>query len=191
MRFDHYGSPIPLGANSPAHRSKLISERQCAFAASCRIGISVAARVNFKENLHLSGAETGRPIEPIAGASNMPRSVSVFRLPILIVVAALAPVAAHAQTYTTIDDPLGAHGTYVEGLSGGTVVGFYVDSVGHTHGFSYDGSAYTTIDNPLGVNGTYIHGIDGGIIVGSDYDNKNALHGFRYDGTTSPRWIIP
>ncbi len=39
-------------------------------------------------------------------------------------------------TYTAIDDhPLGEGRTYVQDISGDDIVGYYIDSSGHTHGF--------------------------------------------------------
>ena len=42
---------------------------------------------------------------------------------------------ANAQTFTTLDDPLGVHGTYARGISGNNVVGLYEDSSSRSHGF--------------------------------------------------------
>jgi hypothetical protein len=76
--------------------------------------------------------------------------------------------------FTTLDDPLaglvgilgsGMH-TTTAGVSGGTIVGDYLDSEAGSHGYVYDGSTYTTLDDSLGVNGTYVTGIDGTTIVG-------------------------
>jgi len=52
--------------------------------------------------------------------------------------------SVRAQTYTILDDPLGVNGTYVNGISGNNIVGYYVDSSGHNNGFLYNGSTYTT-----------------------------------------------
>jgi probable HAF family extracellular repeat protein len=83
-------------------------------------------------------------------------------------------------TYTTIDDPLGANGTFAYGISdAGQIVGTYVDSSNKTHGFLYSGGTYTTIDDPLGANGTTAFGInDAGQIVGQYIDGGGFEHGF-------------
>src|SRR5712672_2765341 len=77
-----------------------------------------------------------------------------------------------AGTYTTIDDPLGAHSTEALGINGsGQIVGLY--AIGSAqHGFLYNptGGIYTTIDFP-GANGTFAQGINAaGQIVGQYRD---------------------
>jgi hypothetical protein len=93
------------------------------------------------------------------------------------------------STYTTLDVP-GAHqgpnqGTFIFGISGGNVVGyytsntFYPESVTYENrGFIYDGSTFTTLNFP-GANSTRALAVSGGNVVG-DYDG----HGFIYDGST-------
>ena len=41
----------------------------------------------------------------------------------------LSAIPAAAQTFTTIDDPLGTKGTYACGVSGSNVVGYYFDCI--------------------------------------------------------------
>lgn len=77
----------------------------------------------------------------------------------------------NGQTFRTIDDPLGAGGTQIFGISGNNIVGTYVDSLGASHGFLYNGSTFTTINDPLANEtanlGTSVHGISSsGEIVG-------------------------
>src|SRR5215470_15375265 len=76
-----------------------------------------------------------------------------------------------AITYTTLDDPsAGPIGTFPQGISGGSIVGWYYDSSIAAHGFLYNGLTYTTLDNPLGTGGTFPSGISGGKVVGSYND---------------------
>ena len=114
-------------------------------------------------------------------------------------------------SYTTIDDPKavynvagnigyyppggygpiledtefdGYSGTFATGISGGNIVGWYVDGSGYNHGFLYNGSTYTTLDDPNGVGSTYAQGIDGKNIVGWYVDTNGYTHGFIYNGST-------
>ena len=75
-------------------------------------------------------------------------------------------------------------GTFPSGISGGNIVGWYVDANGYAHGFLYNGSAYTTLDDPHGVGSTYAQGINGGNIVGWYVDANGDTHGFLYNGST-------
>lgn len=97
----------------------------------------------------------------------------------------------NGTNYVTVDDPLATHvrnpldnsqpgalGTFVNGIYGNVVVGYYYDSNYLGHGFLYDGTTYTTIDDPLGVKGTAINGIDGNNLVGSYVDGNGVEHGF-------------
>ncbi len=90
----------------------------------------------------------------------------------------------NGTTFTTLDDPAASVGnTYAQGISGGTIVGWYVSPTGGTHGFSYNGSTWTTLDEPEATNGTYVEGISGSTIVGS-YVDGSGTHGFVFNGTT-------
>ncbi len=86
--------------------------------------------------------------------------------------------SVQAQTYTTLDDPLGVNGTWAYGISGNNIVGSYTDGSGNNYGFLYNGSTYTTLDDPLGVWGTWVSGIDGNNIVGYYTDSSGYAHGF-------------
>ena len=51
------------------------------------------------------------------------------------------PLALGQGTYTQIDEPDGANGTYVQGIDGaGDIVGFYTDASVTTHGFLLSGA---------------------------------------------------
>jgi hypothetical protein len=85
------------------------------------------------------------------------------------------------KTYTVIQPPA-AGLTSAQGISGSTVVGYYLAS-GADHGFVFDGVNYTTFDVP-GALGTSLYGIDGNKYVGTYSDASKLLHGFLYDGTS-------
>jgi len=78
----------------------------------------------------------------------------------------------------------GYGGTFASGISGGNIVGWYVDMSGDTHGFLYNGSTYATLDDPNGVGSTYAQGISGNNIVGFYTDHTGKTHGFLYNGKT-------
>lgn len=91
----------------------------------------------------------------------------------------------NGSTFDTLDDPFaGPNGTEAHGVSGNTVVGYYVDANGVDHGFSYNGSIYSTLDDPLGVNGSEALGVSGSTIVGYYIDSNDVDHGFVYNGST-------
>jgi hypothetical protein len=99
----------------------------------------------------------------------------------------IIPVAARAQyTYTTLDDPLAEtdSGTWVNGISGTNIVGYYGDRNGRIYGFLYNGAAWTTLDDPLAASGTYAYGISGSNIVGYYLGSGDLYHGFLYNGKT-------
>ncbi|HEY1662878.1 MAG TPA: hypothetical protein VGI03_10705 [Verrucomicrobiae bacterium] len=115
----------------------------------------------------------------------------------LITLLGLVVSKAHAQyVYTSIDDPLAiassGYGTYVEGISGKIVVGYYFDNAGR-HGFYHTlgTTSYTTLDDPAGFkngsSGTGAYGISGNNIVGyySDEINFSGTYGFVYNMVTS------
>ena len=54
----------------------------------------------------------------------------------------------NGSTYTTLNDPLGVYGTFVDGIDGNNIVGSYTDSTGNNNGFLYNGSTYTTLNDP-------------------------------------------
>ncbi|HEX4055986.1 MAG TPA: hypothetical protein VHX86_17110 [Tepidisphaeraceae bacterium] len=92
-------------------------------------------------------------------------------------------------TYTTISDPLGTS-TWARAVSGGEILGNYLDNQGNGHGFIYNGTSYTTLDDPyaFGYFGTQPSGISGHMIVGSYQDVRDGwVRGFTYeDGSFTP-----
>jgi hypothetical protein len=112
-------------------------------------------------------------------------------------VAALGLFAAQVQAqyvYTTIDDPVAAavnETTYVIGISGNIVVGYYFGNVLRGFYHTLGTTNYTTIDDPAGyTNGsssTMAYGISGNNIVGTYQDNAHdtGYYGFLYNIVTS------
>jgi hypothetical protein len=90
----------------------------------------------------------------------------------------------NSGTYTTVDVP-GATGTYIRGISGNNLVGYYDTPTHGARGFFYDGSSYTTLSDPLGApDGTIAYGVDGNTVVGYYTDPSGVDHGFIYSGGT-------
>jgi hypothetical protein len=88
-------------------------------------------------------------------------------------------------------DAYGNSGTFVRGISGSNMVGYYIGAGGVAHGFEFDGTSFTTLDDPLatGVNragnsGTYAIGISGSEIVGYYIAAGGTTYGFEYNGTS-------
>ncbi len=114
----------------------------------------------------------------------------------LLVLAALFCFTESVQaiSWTSLDFP-SARQTYITGIDGGTIVGYYSNyeysSYGHVvdpHGFVYDGQTWTTFDCPGLVSHTLIYhtmieGIENGNIVGSCLA-RSSEKGFIYDGQT-------
>jgi probable HAF family extracellular repeat protein len=104
-------------------------------------------------------------------------------LVVVVVVVSLSQVPGQAApVFSTIDFP-GAVLTNAQGINaGGEVVGFYVDTLGKTHGFVMSGGAYRSIDYP-NADATQLRGIGpSGDVVGT-YQRQNEsggvpIHGF-------------
>jgi len=83
-------------------------------------------------------------------------------------------------TPTYVDFP-GATFTVVTGLnSSGLATGFYNDTAGAQHGFTFDGSNYSTLDYPGSLLTDALKINDAGMIVGEFVDSSAATHGFSY-----------
>ncbi len=78
------------------------------------------------------------------------------------------------DTFTTIDDPLGAEGTDDNGINdNGKIVGDFIGSNGVEQGFVDKHGVFTTLDDPLGADGTVVEGINAnGKIVGDYFDSN-------------------
>jgi len=90
---------------------------------------------------------------------------------------------SYSFSYTLIDYPGIVGSTYPYGINNmGQTVGFYADSMGVYHGFSYDGITFTTIDFP-GATGTVAYGVNNaGSIVGFYGDLASHVHAFLNQG---------
>lgn len=102
-------------------------------------------------------------------------------------------------TYTSIAVP-GAVLTYAEAINKhGVIAGYYFDTIGNSHGFTWDKGSITTIDYGDGYPNTYLAGIDdSGVIVGG-YGSEMTVgsvsypweHGFLYSGGTFSTFDAP
>jgi probable HAF family extracellular repeat protein len=88
--------------------------------------------------------------------------------------------------FTTLDDPLGTHGTEALGINdAGQVVGDFIDASNRFSGFLYSNGTYTTLLDPSGAGGTFARGINNaGQTVGVYSDTTHNVHGFFYSGGT-------
>src|SRR5215469_4223673 len=108
------------------------------------------------------------------------KRTTLMRAALLCCLAAGGPAKAG---FKTLDVPSATGGTFVWGIDGGNIVGYYTDGTGD-HGFLYNGSTYTTLDDPLATKGfTHAYGISGNNIVGS-YIDATGFHGFLYNGSS-------
>lgn len=95
-------------------------------------------------------------------------------------------------SYTTLDHPDAAgpelyhgftYGTYVEGISGTNVAGYYYDTNYIARPFVYSGGTYTALNVPGVTNHAYANGIDGNNVVGY-YEDGSTRRGYIYDGVS-------
>ena len=118
---------------------------------------------------------------PLASPSGPKRSITAITLFLFTV---LGATASHAtSTWTTLDHPSATvTATYLRGIDGTNIVGWYKDSSG-THATLYDGSTWATLDYPSETTTTF-SGIDGNNMVGSYTDSSGNRRGTLYDGST-------
>jgi hypothetical protein len=111
------------------------------------------------------------------------KRLTVLLAALVMVFGLSVPTNAIDYTWTTLDYP-GAIETRAQGIDGGNIVGYYVDSNMMVHGFLYNlaTATWTTLDYPDGGE-TYPYGIDGTNIVGY-YWPPSGYHGFLYHGAT-------
>src|SRR6185437_15645103 len=85
-------------------------------------------------------------------------------------------------TFTTLDDPKAANGTFAsDSNTSGTVIGSYSNAGFFFEGYIEKGGVYTTLDEPLATTDTVLHGINAsGMVVGSYY-NGSGSQGFIYN----------
>jgi hypothetical protein len=89
-------------------------------------------------------------------------------------------------TYTTFDVP-GSADTYLRGISGNHLVGYYdtVAGGGPLISFFYNGSSYTTLSDPFAApHSTIAYAVEGNTVVGYYTDPYGVDHGFIYSGGT-------
>ncbi len=93
---------------------------------------------------------------------------------------------ASGYTFTEVKFP-GAQETVVNGVSGSTVIGYYINyDESDTHGFIYDGATFKTVDVPdwSALPSPTITGISGGTMVGFYQPGPGIVFkGFVYDGS--------
>ena len=90
-------------------------------------------------------------------------------------------------TFTTLNDPWGANGTFPQGINNdGQIVGYYIDNLGVSHGYLYDGSSFKTIDAPSSAafGGTNLNGINQQDQIAGWYSDGTSFHSFVYDHGT-------
>jgi hypothetical protein len=110
--------------------------------------------------------------------------------PFLFGLLVMTSLVARGQFFSQTLDVPNAAATYAQGISGGNIVGYYLDTNGTFHGFLYNGSNYTTLDDPKaatgpGLNvGTFAQGIDGTNVVGFYVGSDNMDHGFLFNGSS-------
>ena len=100
----------------------------------------------------------------------------------LLALLLLCTVGLTKANWVTLDFP-DASDTYVNGIDGDKIVGYYEDISGTQHGFLYNGVTWATLDFP-GASSTRAYGIDGDKIVGCYEYGVHRPHGFLYNGIT-------
>ncbi|HEY7002435.1 MAG TPA: hypothetical protein VH330_11915 [Candidatus Udaeobacter sp.] len=92
-----------------------------------------------------------------------------------------APCTGHVEFTPTYVDFPGATLTVVTGMNNpGLAVGFYDDSAGAEHGFTFDGRHYSRLDYPGSILTDALKINDAGMIVGTFVDASGGEHGFSY-----------
>jgi hypothetical protein len=99
------------------------------------------------------------------------------RLVFVAVIVLLGIGYAMAGTWATLDKP-DAHETYINGIDGDNIVGYYKFSPSGYRGFLYNGTTWTDLEIP-GVGLAQAEDIDGSNIVG-----QCSNIGFLYNGTS-------
>ncbi len=100
-------------------------------------------------------------------------------------------------TFTTVNDPLTNGTPAVNQLLGvndhNVAVGFYVDSAGNAHGYTYTiGTAsFSPISDPLGVSTTAAAINNAGMVAGFFTDAANVTHGFLDNGGVYSTYDAP
>lgn len=112
-------------------------------------------------------------------------SAARYALALMIALFAAAPVAVASYPYTEFAVP-GANGTEIQGISGSTIYGDYLDANSAYHGFVLNNGQLTTFNAPQagsgGQQGTVVTGISGTAAVGFFVDSSGVYHGFTESG---------
>jgi Hint domain/Bacterial Ig-like domain len=99
------------------------------------------------------------------------------------------------SNYTTLNDPVGAGGTYALGINDADKIVGYYNSGGQEHGFIYSRGTYTSLDVPDAADTQPLDINDKGDVVGYYVAMDGASHGFLYTGgeffTLNPPGALP
>lgn len=113
-------------------------------------------------------------------------SAARYALALVIALIAAAPVAVASYPYTEFAVP-GANGTEIQGISGSTIYGDYLDANSTYHGFVLSNGQLTTFNAPqagsASKQGTVVTGVSGSEVVGYIYDANSFRHGFIETGS--------
>jgi probable HAF family extracellular repeat protein len=102
-------------------------------------------------------------------------------LPYGLVTPPSAQCTGHLELTPTYVDFPGSTFTVVTGINiPGLAVGFYDDTAGTQHGFTFDGSNYSTLDYPGSLLTDAFKINNAGTIVGAFVDASGGTHGFSY-----------
>lgn len=108
-------------------------------------------------------------------------SATCYTLALLIALVAAGPAAFAGYSYTEFAVP-GANGTEIQGISGSTIYGDYLDANSAYHGFVLSNGQLTTFNAPqagsASQQGTVVKGVSGSEVFGYIYDANSGLHGF-------------
>jgi len=111
--------------------------------------------------------------------------VARYALALVIALVAAAPLAVASYPYTEFAVP-GANGTEIQGISGSTIYGDYLDANSTYHGFVLSNGQLTTFSAPqagsASQQGTVVKGVSGSEVFGYIYDANSGLHGFAETG---------
>jgi hypothetical protein len=102
-----------------------------------------------------------------------------------------ATALIYPYQFTNLNNPNGANGTTISGISGNKIIGGYNDSNGIDHSFIYNGNNYMPLDYGAG---TVLTGISGstiignyGPVIGTGFNTP----GFIYDGSNFTSLVHP
>ena len=94
------------------------------------------------------------------------------------------------NTFTTISYPSATETHAYSVNSSDVVVGWYMDTGGHEHGFVWNSGSYSSLDYP-GASWTNILGINNSGLIAGTYQSGGSPHGFLFDGKTYTTVDVP